>query len=217
MRRFWMAAAVAAIMAAPGTALAGEKGDAKADPKAKPAPAHGAKPGDKAKPTAAKPTTVKFAVVMVNDQEIFRLADTDGRTASERADELGKRIRGVVEPDPGEQWRSVQASDVVVESVDTLPIIRLRNQNVITVTAQDAQLNRRKAQELAQRWAEELRVALKEIKLEKGNKLPADFVAVASGQLEFGKPQGGGAGGTPPGKEQLGPMEPVGPVAPDKK
>ena len=211
MRGFWQAAVVAGLIAAPGVAIAGtHEGDHKGKPagaKQGPAPKQGA--ADKKAPVMSeKPAAraVKFAVVMVNDQEIFRLADTDGRTAGERADELGKRIRGVVEPDPGERWRSVQASDVTVESVDALPIIRLRNQNVVTVTAQDAQLNRRKAQDLAQRWAEELRVALREIKLEKGNKLPAGFVSIASGSLEFA-PQGGGAGGTPKVKEHEGTKE----------
>lgn len=173
MRILWTAALVAVVVAGP------------------------ARMGDAApKAAATGPMIVRFAVVMVNDQEVFRLADSSGMTASERAARLRERLRSVLEPDPGEKWQSVQASDVTVETVDTQPVIRLRNQNVIAVTAQDAQVNRRKLQDLAQRWAEELRVALEEVRLAQGGKLPADFVTVATGRLEFGRPPGGGAGGS---------------------
>lgn len=202
MRTIWTAALVAAMVAMPGTALAGAGQD------------HGAKDKAGAKSHAdmktSKATTLKFAVVMVNDQEIFRLADSGGLTASQRAAKLEERLRSVLEPDPGEKWKSVQASDVTVESIDAQPIIRLRNQNVVAVTAQDAQVNRRKLQDLAQRWAEELRGALKEVKVAKGGKLPEGFVTVAIGSYEFA-PKGGGAGaGTPP-KEEIGPKVPMGP------
>ncbi len=183
MRIMWTAALVATLVAAPWGAM-----------------------GPQA--AASKPTTIEFAVVMVNDQEVFRLADSGGLTANDRAARLRERLRSVLEPDPGEKWRSVQPSDVTVESVDAQPVVRLRNQNVVAVTAQDAQINRRKLQDLAQRWAEELRVALREVKLAAGNKLPADFVIVATGRLEFSRPPGGGAGGGPKVEERDGTKEP---------
>lgn len=200
MRTMWMAlAAAVAVAATPGAALAGmdhgqDEGKA------------GAKAKTGADPKTSKVSTLKFAVVMVNDQEIFRLADAGGRSASSRAAELETRLRSVLEPDPGEKWRSVNAGEVTVENVDTMPVIRLRDQNVVSVTAQDAQLNRRKAQELAQRWAGELRGALREIKVVQGNKLPDGFVTVAMGSYEFA-PRGGGAGAGEAPKQEMGPKE----------
>ena len=184
MRTMWMAVVVAALVATPGAALAGDKAD-------KPDKAQGGGGGQ------ARSQVVKFAVVNVNEHEIFRLADSGGRTAQARAAEIDQRLRQTLEPNPGERWRSVKPSDVTVETVDNAPVIRLRNQNVIAVTAQDAQLNRRKLHDLAQRWATDLREALAVVRLAQGNKLPAGFVSVASGQLDYGTP-GGGAGGAPP-------------------
>lgn len=153
----------------------------------------GEKPAEK---QAEKPAGTAFTAVVVNGQEVFRLADTKGITAAQRADKVRERLRSVLEPDPGEKWKSVQASDITVESVDQQPVIRLRNQNVLSPTAQDAQLNGRKLQDLAQRWSEDLRSALAAIKVDKGNKLPKDFVTTVAGRVDV-PAKGGGAGGAP--------------------
>lgn len=152
----------------------------------------------------SKETKVRFSTVSINQQEVMRLAETPDMHADERADEVQKRLEMVMVPDPGEKFQPVKATDVKVESVDGAQVVRLRNQNVIQVTNQDAKLAGLKPDVLAQRWAESLRGALQEVKVSGNGRLPENWVTVAKGELttpkrEAGtKPKGGGAGGMAP-------------------
>lgn len=150
-----------------------------------------------------KENKVRFATVMIQGKEIMRLAETEELHADERAAEAEKRLKMAMVPSPGEKFQPIKASDVTVEPVGNAVVVRLRNQNVAQATPQDAKLADMTPEELAQRWAEDLRSSLKSIKAAKGGKLPNGWVAVAKGEMtmpqqEAGtKPKGGGAGTAP--------------------
>lgn len=141
-----------------------------------------------------KAAKVRFSTVTVNNKEVLRLGETSDLHADERAAQVQERLQMVLQPDPGEKFQPVAASDVTVESVDKAVVLRLRNQNVVQVTPEDAELAGMPVQELAQQWAAGLRAALKDVKVAQNGQLPADFIAVAKGEMT---PQGGGAGGVP--------------------
>jgi hypothetical protein len=143
----------------------------------------------------SKDTKVRFSTVMINNQEVMRLGETKELHADERAAEVQKRLNMVLVPNPGEKFTPVKASDVTVESVDGATVVRLRNQNVAQVTPEDAKLAGLSTEDLGQKWAEQLRTSLKDIKVAQGGKLPANLITVAKGEMTM--PAGGGAGGTP--------------------
>lgn len=152
----------------------------------------------------SKETKVRFSSVMINNKEVLRLGETQDLHADERAAKVQERLEMVLEPDPGEKFQPVKASDVTVESVDKAVVLRLRNQNVVQVTPADAKLAGMSEQDLAQQWAEGLRNALKDVKVAKNGHLPENFIAVAKGEMST---QGGGAGGTPPKKDNKEPKK----------
>jgi hypothetical protein len=195
MRRIMLAAVLVAVVGAAQAAQAiGEPWEVAA----------AAGTGSKmAKP--AKPTKVRFAAVMVKDHEVLRLADTPDLTSEERAQKLQERLRIALEPEKGQAFKQVEATDVTVVTVGDQPVIKLRNGNIIAVTPQDAKMAGKSQQDLAQEWATALRAALKDVKVAKGQQLPEDLVTIAKGQIEMPKqeagtkPSGGGAGtGTKP-------------------
>ena len=158
--------------------------------------------------TGNKDVKVRFASVSIDGKEVMRVAETPDLHADERADEVQKRLRMTVAPNPGQKYKPVQASEVTVETVENQLVIRLRNQNVIQVTPQDAKLAGMTQQDLAQKWAEDLRGALKDLKLADG-KPKQDFVTVAKGEMTMPKQQagtkskGGGAGKGEPPKDEM--------------
>jgi hypothetical protein len=148
---------------------------------------------------SGKETKVRFSTVTINNKEVLRLGETKDLHADERAAKVQERLEMVLKPDPGAKFQPVKASDVTVESVDKAVVLRLRNQNVVQVTPADAKLAGMSAEDLAQQWAEGLRGALKDVKVAQNGQLPANFIAVAKGEMST---QGGGAGGTPPKKDK---------------
>lgn len=147
----------------------------------------------------SKDTKVRFSTVSVNNQEVLRIAETKTLHADERAEKVHERLSMVLEPDPNEKYQPVKASEVTVETIDKAIVVRLRNQNVIQATPADAKLNGMSQEDLAQKWATNLREALKDVKVAKDGQLPENFIAVAKGELTT---QGGGAGGTAPKKDK---------------
>jgi hypothetical protein len=152
-----------------------------------------------------KPIKMRFAAVMVKGHEVMRLADTPDLRSEERAQKLQERLRIALEPEKGQAFKQVEATDVTVVTVGDQPVIKLRNGNIIAVTPQDAKMAGKSQQDLAQEWATALRAALKDVKVAKGQQLPEDLVTIAKGQIEMPKqeagtkPSGGGAGtGTKP-------------------
>jgi hypothetical protein len=153
---------------------------------------------------SAKPEKVHFAVVTVNNKPLIRLADTKDRHAQERANELKERLQMTLSAKKGQPIQPVQDSDIVVTTVIGQPVIRLRNLNVINVTPEDRKLNGQAQQALAQRWAGDLRAAVKSIKVVKGQALPATMIVVTTGVMDVPKTAttGGGGGGKPKHKPQ---------------
>ncbi|MFN3429266.1 MAG: hypothetical protein ACK46X_04865 [Candidatus Sericytochromatia bacterium] len=189
MRRFMLTAALAAVVGI-GQAL-----PAIAVGPVEVAAAAGAKDAKQ-----SKDTKVRFSTVMINNKEVLRLGETKELHADERAEEVQKRLNMVLVPQPGEAFTPVKATDVTVESVDGATVLRLRNQNVVQVTPEDARLANMGADELGMKWAEQLRASLADIKVAQGGKLPPNLVTVAKGEMTM--PAGGGAGGTPKTQEK---------------
>lgn len=144
---------------------------------------------------ADKKEKQRFAIVTVNKKEVLRLAESGEYLPQERAEKIQERLSSVIEPDANMTFKPVQAAEVTVEMVAGMPVIRLREQNLVSVTAEDAKLNNTNQQELAQRWASSLRGALQGYKLGKGETLPENFITIATGELTM--PKGGGAGQAP--------------------
>lgn len=142
-----------------------------------------------------KKAKVHFAAVSVNRKEVLRLADTPDYSARDRADEVNQRLKMILTPQKGETLAPLKGSDVVVQTVVGQPVIRARNQNIIAVTPQDAQLNGQNSQALAQRWASDLRGALQGIKIAKGKPLPENLITIATGTMEMPKEATVGGGG----------------------
>lgn len=138
----------------------------------------------------AQSATAGFAMVMVHGKEVVRLASIKNRGAQGRADEVRKRLRMMLVPKPGAQFKPVKPSEVTVVMVDNQPVVRFRNQNVAAATKEDATLNSLDAEALAQKWATDLRSALGSIVVAKGQGLPQNTIVVATGQIRTG----GGAG-----------------------
>ncbi|MNS34102.1 hypothetical protein D3C72_662250 [compost metagenome] len=195
VRRFMLTAALAAVVgiaqASPAIALS----------VVEVAAAAGAKDTKQAKDAQpSKETKVRFSTVMINNKEVLRLGETKDLHADERAAEAQKRLNMVLVPNPGEKFKPVKATDVTVEAVDGATVLRLRNQNVAQVTPEDAKLANMSIDDLAQKWAEQLRTSLKDIKVAQGGKLPSNLITVAKGEMTM--PAGGGAGGTPKTQEK---------------
>jgi hypothetical protein len=146
-----------------------------------------------------KKDKVHFAVVTINKRQLIRLADTKDMHAQERAEKVRERLRMTLSAKKGEAIQPVKDSDIAVETVVGEPVIRMRNQNVINVTPQDAKLNGQGQQALAQRWAGDLRGALKSIKVAKGKPLPENMIAISTGVMDVSRTAttGGGGGGHP--------------------
>lgn len=184
MRRILLAAVLAAVVGVGSAAMA------VADPMVVAASAG----------TGAKTTKVRFATVMIKGNEVMRLAETPDYTAEERAEKVQERLRIALQPQKGQSFKPVEASDVDVVMVGDQPVVKLRNGNIIEVTPQDAKLANKSRQDLAQSWATSLRTGLKGLTVAQGKQLPENLVTVAKGTMEMPKQQagakskGGGAG-----------------------
>lgn len=162
-----------------------------------PLPAQAAEVGQLAQASQDKEKQ-RFAIVTVNKTEVLRLAESGEFLPQERAEKIQERLASVLEPDAKQSFQPVKAAEVTVEMVAGMPVIRLREQNLVSVTQEDAKLNSTDQQALAQKWATTLRESLKDFKLGKGQKLPESFITVATGELTT--PKGGGAGAGKPKK-----------------
>lgn len=188
MKRFVMAAAIAAALG-----VTGQAGAALAQ-------ASGSTPAQE-----QQANTVTFATVTIRGKEVMRLTDAGGHGAQARAQEVDKRLRQVLESESGRPAAgAVKPSEVTVAKSGNLYVVRLRDANVITATDADARLAEMEAPALAEQWATKLRDALSGIEVTAQENLPTDFVTIATGQLTM--PAGGGAGaGTKPPKDKATP------------
>ncbi|MFP5502451.1 MAG: hypothetical protein ACLGIN_08160, partial [Candidatus Sericytochromatia bacterium] len=163
------------------------------------------RPGQLERPTQARTTEqaameeVEFASVRLNNQEVMRLFPAGDLKAKQRADMVRERLRQGLETGPNNTVEAFQQTDVNVATVNNMPVIRLREANVITVTHRDAELlGAKSADDLAQQWASALRENLAALDLKAGQPLAMDLVTVATGTLTVPTARTGGGAGTAP-------------------
>jgi small-conductance mechanosensitive channel len=123
------------------------------------APLLGALAGQSKSPTPAPSVTsvsssslVSHAPVVFNDQTLFELSNTGGRSASDRADLASLRLADALRalPKNGE----ITAPSITVDTEGADPVLRLNGQTVLTVTAADASAANESAPQLASSWAD---------------------------------------------------------------
>lgn len=131
------------------------------------------------------------AVLLVNQKPVLVIGDAGGYSGETRAMIVRDRIRRIVAPSPGHSFRPVGAQDVTLAPLSEVPVIRLRDQDLLTVASGDAEAAGVPARVLAERWVAALRSALADVSLNADQELPADFVTVSAG---------GGAGAAPKGE-----------------
>lgn len=157
-----------------------------------------------AAPKPARAADKPVAAVRVNNREVMQLAEVGGMTAEQRAAMVRERVEGTVRPQPNEAFEVIQASDLEVVTVSNIPVLRLREQNIISVTQADADLAGMTPQALAQRWANDLRGALTSFRLGENQAIPENFIVVRV----LDPRTGGGAGQAPKKPEQSKPKAP---------
>jgi small-conductance mechanosensitive channel len=120
-------------------------------PPAAPAPAAtNARPGQE----------VFFADVLVRGQPILQVGSLDDLSATERAQQINRRVAGLLQ-----QPQSLDPIQVNVDEQRDLATLRLNNRVIMTVTAQDALDFDTNVEQLAQEWASELDAALAQTNL----------------------------------------------------
>lgn len=173
------------------------------------------RPGQLERPTQERTTEqaameeVEFASVRLNNQEVVRLFPAGDLDAKQRAEMLRERLRQGLQTGPNNTVEAFRQTDVDVATVNNMPVIRLREANLITVTHKDAELlGAKSADDLAQQWASALRQNLASLDLKAGQPLATDLVTVATGTLSVPTARtGGGAGTTPRNQDKAKPKQ----------
>lgn len=138
---------------------------------------------------AVQPMMDDVATVTVNDRVTLQIAAAGNMTAQQRAEIVRDRIRMAIQPREDQAFRPITREDVTIRMQNNMPVIRLRDRDLLTITHMDARaMNMASPNTVAQRLVNELRVALADVQLGAGERLPEDFVIVRTG---------GGAGTTP--------------------
>ncbi|MEM6838036.1 MAG: mechanosensitive ion channel family protein [Cyanobacteria bacterium P01_C01_bin.120] len=105
--------------------------------------------------TVAAQKEIFFADVLVRGQPIFQVGSLNELRASDRAQQINRRIAGLLQ-----QPQALDEVQVRVDSQRELATLRLNNRVIMTVTGQDALDFDTTVEALAEQWASELNEAL---------------------------------------------------------
>jgi hypothetical protein len=142
----------------------------------------------------AKKDKAHFATVVVNKKEVIRLADTPNMTAQQRAELVRKRLKLAM---AAKLVKGVKEGEITVVDIKGQPTVHFKNHPLIAVMPQDAKLNAKDKKALADRWANDLKVAVRDTTIIKGKE--GEMIVVRTGVMDLPRTatMGGGGGGKP--------------------